>query len=1172
MHTRCYLLLLCLAALCLPPTPVAAQLPPEQALAALEARGDLEITLFASEPLITNPTAIDVDARGRVWVCEGQWYRAAAKNPPADRIKVLEDTDGDGLADKVTIFAEGLLVPMGICVAGNRVYVAETPTIWVYEDNDGDLRADGPPRPLLRGFHGRNHDHGVHGLVLGPDHKLYMTVGDKGFDVTGPDGRRIQYPWGAMIRCELDGTQLEAFAVNFRNPYELAVDSWGNVWCSDNDRDGLRSVRICWILEGGNYGWYGQPEMIRNPDGSYDPRHHWRVFHLGIVPYVLITGFGSPCGMTFYEGKLLPRDLFGGLLHTDAGPRVLRCYRPTPYGAGYRATPEILVHTERDPYFRPVDVCVGPAGEVYVADWYDHMVGGHAYNNPDQGRIYLIRPRRRNEAGAPRRTAEPRTLDHALEALGSPNLATQYLARQRLIEAGAAAVEPVAVLAQTAEPIVAARALWVLDRLGRPGQAKVLAYLRHQDPRFRALAVRILRRHGAQYAWEFFRLVQDPDPAVRRELLLAAATLGGQRIDEAVVQLAKRWDGQDRFYLEAIGIAARGRPQRRERLLRALVYEKPLWERREVQLLRLLRGEQDAAGELAEAFQDRRLGAAGRLAALDAFAYSTTPDAGRVLAKVAADQQQEVEVRAKALEALRLGIGQHWKPLRSEPMFRSAWKQALGDNNLAQAACTLVAEGAIREAAPELATLAADERRPEPIRVLALRTLTRLGASSATNVLERLLGASSAPIRSAAIDGLVRLRRFPPLGARLKDSKVPLAVRRQIVRRLMQDSEAALWLLEQVKSAAITEPLRREAVLLGVKHADVNVRTLYQPLAADIERPKTLGEVIKPEEILRLEGDPQRGRKLFESAGSAPCIRCHMVRGKGGDIGPDLSQIGRKYDRAAILDAVLYPNKAVAPEFQTYLVLTKDGRVFAGFLREQSAHRVVLHTAEGQLVALPRERIEAMRPQQASIMPELTIGSLTAQDAADLLAYLASLREETQTITGWWALGPFGFSDDAGFDRPYAPERQPARVELQRFYTVLQGRKARWEPVGTMLFQGYQGIDLVRLCRRHGQRTTRVVYYFAVGILSDSDQDATLLFGSDDGLKVWLNGTLVHAVHQHRPARYGEDQVGVRLRRGYNALLVKLEQQLSGSGLMAAIAVESRVQFVPPRDEQVSQE
>ena len=118
-----------------------------------------------------------------MWVAEIQWYRGGAKNPPADKIKVLEDTDGDGRADKVTVFADNLFAPMSICVAGSKVYVATSPDLWVYDDKNGDLKADGPPQKLLTGFGGHNHDHGAHSLVLGPDHKWWMSHGDAGFDV-----------------------------------------------------------------------------------------------------------------------------------------------------------------------------------------------------------------------------------------------------------------------------------------------------------------------------------------------------------------------------------------------------------------------------------------------------------------------------------------------------------------------------------------------------------------------------------------------------------------------------------------------------------------------------------------------------------------------------------------------------------------------------------------------------------------------------------------------------------------------------------------------------------------------------------------------------------------------------------------------------------------------------
>ena len=200
-----------------------AQRSPENELASLRPNADFDVTLLASEPMITNPSAIDVDTRGRVWVVEIQHYRAAAKGPPQEKIKVLEDTDGDGHADKMTVFYEGLFCPMSICVAGDKVFVATSPDLWVFEDKDGDLKADGPPKKLLTGFGGYNHDHGAHSLVLGPDHKWWMSHGDGGFDLKGTDGSHAVSKWGAILRGELDGSKLETPAVNFRNPYEVCV-------------------------------------------------------------------------------------------------------------------------------------------------------------------------------------------------------------------------------------------------------------------------------------------------------------------------------------------------------------------------------------------------------------------------------------------------------------------------------------------------------------------------------------------------------------------------------------------------------------------------------------------------------------------------------------------------------------------------------------------------------------------------------------------------------------------------------------------------------------------------------------------------------------------------------------------------------------------------------------
>src|SRR5262245_12209261 len=418
------------------PAQALAQVPPEKAISTMKVADGLQIELFASEPMFVNPTSIDVDHKGRVWVCESvnyrhKLFRKPPNRPEGDRIVVLEDTDGDGKADKATTFyqAPDFLAPLGIAVApypdgkGCKVFVCHSPHIYVFEDKDGDLKADGPPKILLTGFQGVDHDHGVHGINIGPDGKLYFTVGDAGVrDLQSSDGKGRKWTSnntdcraGTVWRCDMDGKNLELIAHNFRNNYECCVNSFGEIWRSDNDDDGNQQTRICHVMPGGDYGYHP-----RGPGQS-----HWHEEQPGIVHKTMRTGFGSPTGICFYEGTLLPKKYQGQLLHCDAGPREFRCFHIKPKGAGYELEKELLV-TSTDSWFRLSDVCVAPDGSVMLADWYDPGVGGHGMGDTTRGRIYRITPKGHKGYKVP--AFNVGTTDGLLDALGSPCLATRAIA------------------------------------------------------------------------------------------------------------------------------------------------------------------------------------------------------------------------------------------------------------------------------------------------------------------------------------------------------------------------------------------------------------------------------------------------------------------------------------------------------------------------------------------------------------------------------------------------------------------------------------------------------------------------------------------------------------------------------------------------------------------------
>jgi putative membrane-bound dehydrogenase-like protein len=548
----------------------------------------VEVTLFASEPQLVNPANMDIDARGRVWITEGANYRMFQKwgklRPEGDRIVILEDTNGDGSADDVKTFYQGndVNTALGICVLGNRVIVSCSPRILVFTDANGDDKADGPPSVMFSGIGGVDHDHGAHAFVFGPDGKLYFNFGNDGKQLKTADGSKFvvdmagnevttrgnPYRQGLVFRCNLDGGQLETLGWNFRNNYEVHIDSFGTLWQSDNDDDGNISVRINYVMEFGNFGYvdeltaaawgdgWKKAKQKQNLPDSEKPRFHWHMDDPGVVPTLLVTGAGSPTGIAVYEGNLLPKKFQNHVIHCDAGPKVVRAYPVTPEGAGYKATVENLL-TSSDDWFRPSDVCVAPDGSVLVADWNDPGVGGHNMGDRDlstmRGRVYRLAP-------VAHRYSVPKfdlnTVDGCVAALKSPNMATRYLGWIELNKLQEKAEDALTRLWNDNDPRLRARALHLLARIKSRAEKYVTAAINDRDADIRVTGLRIGRSLQMDAVPLVKELVNDPSAQVRRECAIALRHNKSDEAPKLWTRLAQQHDGKDRWYLEALGIGA----------------------------------------------------------------------------------------------------------------------------------------------------------------------------------------------------------------------------------------------------------------------------------------------------------------------------------------------------------------------------------------------------------------------------------------------------------------------------------------------------------------------------------------------------------------------------------------------------------------------------------------
>ncbi len=488
------------------------------------------IQLFASEPDIQKPINMAFDASGRLWVSGTIEYPFAAKpGRGRDTIRVLEDTDRDGQADRITTFADGLNIPIGLYPYRNGVVVYSIPDILFLQDTDGDGKAD--RRDVLYGPLGTPRDvHGLqNGFRRGFDGWLYICHGfSNESTIRGTDGSSVTLQSGNTYRVRLDGSRVEQFTWGQVNPFGMARTPGGDLFTAD-----CHSNPLSLLLRGGYYSSFGKPH-----DG------------LGFVKPVMDHGHGSTAisGAAYYTGTNFPAKYRGNLFVGNVMTSRIDRDSLTWQGSTARVREEADFVTTTDPWFRPVDIQLGPDGALYIADFYNRIIGhyevplDHPGRDRKRGRIWRVSYTATQPPAS--KTPPPINLAKAsikqlIQTLKHPNLINRLLATDQLSDRfGHAAIKPLTLAAlNTATATATARvhALWVLHRLGQLPPDQIVAAAKVADPLVRTHAMKLLSE-STHWSINLSDLavasLNDPDGLVRR----AAADALGQHADHRVVR------------------------------------------------------------------------------------------------------------------------------------------------------------------------------------------------------------------------------------------------------------------------------------------------------------------------------------------------------------------------------------------------------------------------------------------------------------------------------------------------------------------------------------------------------------------------------------------------------------------------------------------------------------